>query len=56
MIGRDRIGWGYLSDLAHEVHQLAEKRRPTPEDSDQETLQKLKATDHTIWGLFMLAA
>lgn len=56
MIGRDRIGWGYLSELAHEVHQLAEKRRPTPEDSDQETLQKLKVTDHTIWGLFMLAA
>ena len=56
MIGRDRIGWGYLSDLAHEVYRLAEKRRPNPEDSDQETLQKSKATDRTIWGLFILAA
>lgn len=56
MIGRDRIGWRYLSDLAHSVHELAEKPRPSPEDADQETLRKLKATDHTIWGLFTLAS
>lgn len=56
MIGRDRIGWKYLSDLAYGVHTLAEQRRPPREDADQETLHKLKATDHTIWGLFTLSS
>ncbi|KAJ5358861.1 uncharacterized protein N7496_011274 [Penicillium cataractarum] len=56
MIGRDRIGWRYLGDLAHGVHELAERRGPTPEDADQDTIRKLKATDHMIWGLFTLAS
>ncbi|OOQ84351.1 C6 transcription factor [Penicillium brasilianum] len=56
MIGRDRIGWRYLGDLAYGVHELAERRGQTPEDADQETMRKLKATDHTIWGLFTLAS
>ena len=56
MIGKDRSGWVYLSQLAYAVEELARRQKPPPPGADKETLHRARAVDITIWGLFNLAS
>lgn len=56
MIGKDRSGWFYYSQLAYAVHELAEKHKPPPSGADGDTLRHARAVDMAIWGLFNLAS
>lgn len=56
MIGRDRLGWIFLGQLAYAAQELAQKHKPALADADQDALRLSRATDIAIWGTFNLAS
>lgn len=56
MIGNDRVGWLYISQLAYAARELSQKHRTPPKDADKNILRKARAIEHTLWGVFNLTA
>lgn len=56
MMGKDRVGWVYISQLAYAVGELAQKHKPPPESEEKEIIEHEHVMRHTQWGVFNLAA
>lgn len=56
MMGKDRAGWVYISQLAYAVGELAQKHKPPPESEEKEIIEHEHVMRHTQWGVFNLAA
>lgn len=54
-MGKDRLGWVYLGQLAYAAQELAQKRKYLPTNADKDSLRHATANDHAIWGVFHLA-